>query len=138
MKRRPAAWLKDLLSTNTSIAAAHRRAASALIAAIRKRDAAALGRLLHTDASLTVDGGGQVPAPHAPVRGRVAVVRQLLEVAGGPEVDATVESVNGMPGVVVRRDGTVVGVLALRLSGTIVHEAWLVTNPDKLASWNRR
>ncbi|WP_127819037.1 hypothetical protein [Microbacterium sp. CPCC 204701] len=112
--------------------------ARALIAATRRADAADLGRVLHHDVSLTVDGGGVVPTPRAPLRGRGDVVPQLLRVLGDPEVDAVVESVNGMPGVVVRRDGGVVGVLVLRVTGGVVREAWLVANPDKLASWNRR
>ena len=138
MNRRRATWLKDLRTRTTSVAAEHDRAARALIAATKATDAVALGRVLHYDATLTVDGGGRIPAPRAPLRGRVAVVRHLLQVLADPEVDTAVESVNGMPGVVVRRDGEVVGVLVLRVRGAVVREAWLVANPDKLASWNRR
>lgn len=137
MTRRWATWLDDLRITTKSVAAEHDRVARALIEATDAADAAALGRALRDDVTLTVDGGGLVPAPAAPLRGRVAVVRQLLRVLSDPGVDTVVESVNGMPGVVVRRDGGVVGVLALRLQGSLVCEAWLVANPDKLASWNR-
>lgn len=138
MSRRRATWLNGLRSRTKSVAVEHERAARALIAATNAADAAALGRVLHFDVTLTVDGGGQVPAPRAPLRGRVAVVRQLLRVLSDPQVDTVVESVNGMPGVVVRRGGSVVGVLALRVRGSLVCEAWLVVNPDKLASWNQR
>lgn len=138
MSRRRATWLNGLRSRTKSVAVEHERAARALIAATNATDAAALGRLLHHNVTLTVDGGGQVPAPRSPLRGRVAVVRQLLRVLSDPEVDTAVESVNGMPGVVVRRDGSVVGVLALRVRGLLVCEAWFMVNPDKLASWNRR
>ncbi|NLP84225.1 siderophore-interacting protein [Microbacterium sp. CFH 90308] len=138
MSRRRATWLKDLRTRAKSVACEHERAARALITATRNADAAALARALHLDASLTVDGGGQVPAPRTPVRGRVAVVRHLMRALGDPEVDTVIESVNGMPGIVVRRDGTVVGVLVLRVRRSLVCEAWLVANPDKLESWNRR
>jgi RNA polymerase sigma-70 factor (ECF subfamily) len=138
MTRRRATWLKDLRTKTTCVAAEHERTARALIAATRNADAAALGRVLHVDASLTVDGGGQVPAPRTPLRGRVAVVRHLMRVLGDPAVDSVIESVNGMPGVVVRCEGTVVGVLVLRVRRSVVCEAWLVANPDKLESWNRR
>ncbi|MGK3954320.1 hypothetical protein ACLKM7_18520 [Microbacterium sp. I2] len=137
MSRRRATWLKHL-RTSTSLAAEHERAARALIAGTRNADGAALARVLHLDASLTVDGGGHVPAPRTPLRGRVEVVRYLTRVLGDSEVDTVIESVNGMPGVVVRRGATVVGVLVLRVRRSLVCEAWLVANPDKLESWNRR
>ena len=136
MSRRRATWLKFLRTRTTSLAADHERAARALIAATA--DAAALGRVLHPDVCVTVDAGGQVPAPDAPLRGRSDVGRYLLAVLGGDDVDAVVESVNGMPGIVLRRDDVVVGVLVLEVRASRVCEAWLVTNPDKLASWNRR
>jgi len=137
MSRRRATWLKHL-RTSTSLAAEHERVARALIAATSTTDAATLARMLHPDVQLTVDGGGHVPAPPTPLRGRVEVVRYLTRVLGDPEVDTVIESVNGMPGVVVRREATVVGVLVLRVRRSLVCEAWLVANPDKLASWNRR
>ena len=138
MTRRRATWLKFLRTRTTSLAADHERAARELIVATATADAAALGRLLHPDVCATVDGGGQVPAPDAPLRGCGAVGRYLLEVLGDDDIDAVVESVNGMPGIVLRRDGAVVGVLVLDVRASRVREAWLVANPDKLASWNRR
>lgn len=138
MSRRRATWLKFLRTRTTSLAADHERAARALIVASATADAAELGRLLHPDVCVTVDAGGQVPAPGAPLCGCEAVGRYLLDVLGDGDVDAVVESVNGMPGIVLRRDGAVVGVLVLEVRASRVFEAWLVTNPDKLASWNRR
>lgn len=138
MSRRRATWLKYLRTSTTFVAAEHERAARALIAATSTTDAATLARMLHADVELTVDGGGHVPAPPTPLQGRAAVVRHLLSVLGDPEVDTVIESVNGMPGVVVRREATVVGVLVLRVRQSLVCEAWLVANPDKLESWNRR
>lgn len=137
MSRRRATWLKFLRTRTTSLAADHERAARALIVATATADAAELGRLLHPDVSATVDGGGRVPAPDAPLRGCGAVGRYLLEVLGDDEIDAVVESVNGMPGIVLRRDGAVVGVLVLDVRASRVREAWMISNPDKLSSWNR-
>ena len=138
MSRRRATWLKYLRTRTRSVAAEHDRAARALIVAAATADAAELGRVLHPDVRATVDGGGQVPAPDAPLRGCGAVGRYLLSVLGDDDVDAVVESVNGMPGIVLRRDGAVVGVLVLQVRASRVREAWMVANPDKLSSWNRR
>ena len=137
MSRRRATWLKFLRTSTTSLAAELERAARALIVATTTADAAALGRLLHPDVCATVDGGGQVPAPDAPLRGCGAVGRYLIDVLGDDDVDVVVESVNGMPGIVLRREGVVVGVLVLQVRASRVHEVFMVANPDKLSSWNR-
>ena len=48
------------------------------------------------------------------------------------------ESVNGEPGLAIRRDGRVVGVAVLGMRVGRVTRVWLVTAPEKLSSWALR
>ena len=108
------------------------------MAAAVARDANRLRRMLHRSVELTVDGGGNVQAPRSPLSGAHQVGAHLGVVLFDPAVSLAVASVNGMPGIVVRRKGEVVGVLSLQVRGRLVVRAWLVANPDKLGSWSAR
>ena len=92
-------------------------------------------RMLHPGVALTVDGGGVVAAPAAAVEGASKVAAYLGELLFDTSAALRVESVNGVPGVVVCREGRVAGVLSLRVRGRLILEAWLVTNPAKLTRW---
>ena len=92
--------------------------------------------MLHPGVVLTVDGGGLVTAPVVGVEGASEVGAYLGEVLIDAAVSLQVESVNGMPGVVVCRAGQVTGVLSIRVRGRLILEAWLVLNPDKLTHWH--
>jgi RNA polymerase sigma-70 factor (ECF subfamily) len=92
--------------------------------------------MLHPAVRLIVDGGGVVAAPGAALEGASEVggylFRALRESAGSLRV----ESVNGLPGIVLCREGRVTGVLAVRVRCRRIVEAWLVLNPEKLTRWN--
>ena len=45
--------------------------------------------------------------------------------------------VNGAPGIVVRSHDRVVGVVSIAMGASTITQIWAVTNPDKLAHWNR-
>ena len=113
----------------------HERVAAALVAAAAARDERGLRRLLHPGARLTVDGGGVVAAPPSALEGASEVGAYLVEVLLSEATAVRVESVNGMPGIVVCSDGRVAGVLGLRVRGRSIVEAWLVLNPEKLMRW---
>ena len=92
--------------------------------------------MLHSGVVLTVDGGGLVAAPAAAVEGASEVGAYLGEALLPAAVSARIESVNGVAGVVVCREGRVTGVLSVRVRGRLIVEAWLVVNHDKLTHWN--
>jgi RNA polymerase sigma-70 factor (ECF subfamily) len=48
----------------------------------------------------------------------------------------TEHEVNALPGIVMRVDGRVVGVISLGLRGRAISAIWVVLNPDKLTHWN--
>ncbi|MFB7891457.1 hypothetical protein ACFC1I_04580 [Microbacterium sp. NPDC056044] len=135
MTRRPGSWLHRSARNSPSSAAQHERVVRALVDVAETGDSRAMKRMLHPGVALTVDGGGAVAAPVATVEGASGVAAYLGEVLLDAAASLRVESVNGVPGIVVCREGRVTGVLSLRVRGRLVLEAWLVVNPAKLARW---
>ena len=92
--------------------------------------------LLAPDVVLLSDGGPDHRAARRPVVGPHRVARLMVNLAGRIAPDATLEfeSVNGSPGVVVRRAGAVEFVVAVDIVGGLVHGITAVVNPDKLAA----
>jgi RNA polymerase sigma-70 factor (ECF subfamily) len=138
IRRSVATWLKRVDPSTAATAERHRFVVGELVAAARERDPAPIARVLHRGVALTVDGGGVVPEPLVPLHGRSRVGAYLAGVLFDDGTDAAAEAVNALPGLVLRRENRVVGVLSIRLTSGRVAEAWLVTNPDKLAHWNHR
>ncbi|WP_232049983.1 siderophore-interacting protein [Actinoplanes sp. OR16] len=102
-------------------------------------DLGAVEPLLAADVVAVCDGGGLVPAAADPVCGSGDVALLLIGVLGRPGTDLSVESVNGLPGLVLRRtDGTAVAVVAARCGAAPLSTLWIVLNPAKLNGWHRR
>ncbi|MFD4957201.1 hypothetical protein [Microbacterium sp. NPDC058389] len=129
-------WLRRSARGARSSVVHHDRVAHALVAIGAAGDARALRRLLNPGVVLTVDGGGNVPAPAAALEGATEVGSYLAGVMLASGTSLRVDAVNGMPGVVVCRDDAVTGILGFRARGRQILEAWLVLNPDKLARWS--
>jgi len=107
-----------------------------LAAACHPGDVIAIEAVLGPDAVAVCDGGGRVPAPIRAVRG-AAQVAQLLR-ALLPGTGLTVESVNGRAGLVARRAGVAVAVIAVGCREDRATILWVVLNPAKLRGWHRR
>lgn len=103
-----------------------------LAAACRTGDATAL---LAPDVVAVCDGGGRVPAPILPLRGAAEVAWLLHALLPGN--DLTVAGVNGRPGLVLRRAGRAVAVIAVTGDHDRVTALWVVLNPAKLRAWHR-
>ncbi|MGW4549012.1 RNA polymerase subunit sigma [Streptomyces violaceorubidus] len=98
-----------------------------------------LATLLDPDAVAFYDGGGKVRTLTRPVVGGPQVARSLLTLlARHPRTTLHTRPVNGRTGLVARYDGQVAAVVSLDLAGARVVQVWVVLNPDKLRSWNRR
>ena len=95
-----------------------------------------LKRMLADDAQLWADGGGRVLAARNVIRGRDAVARFLVGVAGKapPTISTEYGRVNGGPGLLVWDGADLVAAFSVELAtdGTISH-VFTVRNPDKLA-----
>lgn len=100
------------------------------------KDIDALIGLLAPDATATGDGGGLVTAALHPIEGAGQVARFFVDrptAAAGVTLQEC--TVNGQPGLVARRDGVPVSVMAFDVSEDHIHHIWAVLNPDKLRYW---
>ncbi|MFF0288762.1 nuclear transport factor 2 family protein [Streptomyces sp. NPDC005262] len=116
----------------------HTRVVTAFWAACDTGDLAALVSLLDPDATTLSDGGGKVRAALKPIHGADRTARFMLAaLLHHPKLRATLQSVNGKTGLVLRHGTTVSGVVSFHVQDEKITDVWLVLNPDKLRSWNR-
>ena len=95
--------------------------------------------VLAPDATATGDGGGLVSAALHPVEGAERVARFFADRARAvPGISLEECAVNGQPGLVARKDGVTVSVLAFDIAGDRIQHVWAVLNPDKLRPWTAR
>ncbi|MER7784607.1 RNA polymerase sigma factor SigJ [Streptomyces albidoflavus] len=101
------------------------------------RDIAALVDLLDPAAVMTADGGGLAGAALRPVAGGAHIARYMAGIADrAPGLELLERPVNGTPGLVARRAGTVLTVAAFDLAADgRVARIWVVRNPEKLRGW---
>ncbi|WP_024874403.1 RNA polymerase sigma-70 factor [Saccharomonospora piscinae] len=108
--------------------------------AIETGDLQGLFDVLAPDVVALADGGGRAKAVPRPIVGADKVARLLT--AGLPKVAAvhSVEpvQVNGRPALLLRRDGEVDTVVAVRVEGGLVTGIYSVRNPEKLSRVERR
>lgn len=101
------------------------------------RDITALIGLLDPDAVMTADGGGLAGAAPHPVEGGTRIARYMVAMAErAPGLELSERSVNGTPGLVAHRAGTVLTVASFALTAGRVTRIWAVRNPDKLRLWD--
>ncbi|MBY8870702.1 nuclear transport factor 2 family protein [Micromonospora sp. PLK6-60] len=107
-----------------------------LAAACHPGDADAIEAALHPDAVAVSDSGAPAPAAAQAARGAAGVARLLRALL--PGTDVTTESVNGRAGLVLRRAGVAVAVIAVSHDEARATALWIVRNPAKLRGWHRR
>ncbi|MEV6444815.1 RNA polymerase sigma factor SigJ [Amycolatopsis sp. NPDC051716] len=98
-------------------------------------DIGALIGLLDPGATLTADGGGRVRATIAPVVGGELVARYLAELAAFGALTLEERTVNGRPGLVLRRGDELAAVYAFAVADDRITHLWAIRNPDKLGPW---
>ncbi|MEE1786075.1 RNA polymerase sigma factor SigJ [Streptomyces sp. SP17BM10] len=100
------------------------------------KDVPALVAVLDPAAVMTADGGGLVGAVLRPVEGGARIAQYMVSIADkAPGLELLERSVNGVPGLVARRDGVVVTVAAFDVADGRVTRIWAVRTPEKLGSW---
>ncbi|MGW2229879.1 sigma factor-like helix-turn-helix DNA-binding protein, partial [Streptomyces formicae] len=111
-----------------------RGALAAFQRAVETGDLQRLLDMIAPDVVLLTDGGGVVRAALAPVVG----ARQVAEVLG--RLDGVVlepAQVNGCPALLVRRDGAIDTVMAVRMDDGLITGLYAVRNPEKLSRVER-
>ncbi|MFF9085524.1 sigma-70 family RNA polymerase sigma factor [Streptomyces sp. NPDC014991] len=111
---------------------------SALVAfqqAIETGDLQCLLDRIAPDVVLLTDGGGTVQAAPAPVMGADSVARVLGRISAAVSLQPT--QVNGCPALVLRLDGKVDTVLAVRIDDGLITGLYAVRNPEKLSRIDR-
>lgn len=113
----------------------HLELVSAFITASRSGDVAALTRLLAGDARVVSDGGGKVPAALNVIAGANRVAAFLAGVVRKGWTDETrarFETINGLPGLILRWPDGSVQTAAFEIADGVVTAIYIVRNPDKL------
>lgn len=116
-------------------AAETRGAIEAFQRAVETGDLRPLLDILAPDVVLLADGGGVVQAAVVPVVGTVAVANLLGRIGAAGSVEPA--HVNGYPALIIRIDGEVAGVLAVRMEGGLITGLYAVRNPEKLSHLRR-
>jgi RNA polymerase sigma-70 factor (ECF subfamily) len=98
-------------------------------------DIGTLVGLLDPGATLTADGGGRVRAAIAPIEGAEPVARYVAELAAFGALTLEERTVNGLPGLVLRRGDELAAVYAFAVADDRITHLWAVRNPDKLGPW---
>ena len=104
--------------------------AEEVLAALREADLGRLIRMVGPHPRVAVDSGEEPGAADCP---------RLLRALGFTDrvpPSWELHAVNGGPGLVCRRDGSVVAVVVLAGGIGAVTDVWVVANPDKLRRWN--
>ncbi|MER5266044.1 RNA polymerase sigma-70 factor [Actinosynnema sp. NPDC002837] len=111
-----------------------REALESLRRALEAEDVPGLLAVLAPDVVLISDGGGVKRAVPRPVTGADRVIRMVLGGLGRLESTFTGEPVvvNGNPALVVRFDGEVDGVMAIKVEEGRITGLYYVRNPEKL------
>ncbi|MGW4231317.1 RNA polymerase sigma factor SigJ [Streptomyces sp. NPDC004980] len=100
------------------------------------KDIAALVGLLDPAAVMTADGGGMVGTALHPIEGGAHIARYMVAIADkAPGLELLERSVNGLPGLVALRGGTVMTVASFDVTDGRVTRIWVVRNPEKLRPW---
>jgi RNA polymerase sigma-70 factor (TIGR02957 family) len=102
--------------------------------AVETGDLQGLLDVLAPDVVALSDGGGVVPAALEPVVGAENVAAALGRTAGAAVHPA---QVNGYPALILRRDGEIDTVVALRIESNLITGLYAVRNPEKLSHLER-
>ena len=108
-----------------------RSALEAFRRAVETGDLQSLLDTLAPDVVFLSDGGGVVPAALAPVAGAGTVARILGRIAAAASLQPA--QVNGYPALIIRLDGAINTVIAVRIDDGLITGLYAVRNPEKLS-----
>ena len=118
---------------------AHTKMVGRFMEACSAGDMHGLMSLLVEDVTAWSDSGGKVSgAARHPIQGRDKVARGIISLLSRAPEGTTVEVIeaNGLPALLMRVKGQIVGVITLEVEGDYIRALRNVANPDKLAHLN--
>jgi RNA polymerase sigma-70 factor (ECF subfamily) len=119
----------------TAIDPKHEELLSAFISAARSGDVDSLRRLLASDVRIVTDSGGKVPAALNVIEGAdraAAFLAGVVRKGWTNDMSVRVETVNGVPGLLLTGSSGLVQTTAFEFEGDVVKAIYVVRNPDKL------
>jgi RNA polymerase sigma-70 factor (ECF subfamily) len=118
---------------------AQRELLTAFLAAARSGEMAALERLFASGVTSLSDGNGAHQVARTPLVGATRVAKFMAKIAPWfwTGLDVTVATTNGQASAILRREGTVYGVLTIAASDDGIDQVFWVVNPEKLHGWAR-
>lgn len=104
--------------------------------AVRGGDVERVVACLKEDAVMTSDGGGKAVSAINPIYGADKIARFFIGIIRKFSPTGTVipAVVGGYPGLIAWEDGRCTSAMAFDILDSLVHEIWVVRNPDKLAN----
>ncbi|WP_063767854.1 RNA polymerase sigma-70 factor [Streptosporangium roseum] len=117
----------------------HRRLLETFLDAARTGNVGALEKLFAADVVSSSDGGGVRGSSTFPVLGSERVARFVAAFSPRfwPGATVTWVEMNGLPGMLVSRDGSDVALLAIEASREGIHHLLWMLNPTKIESFRR-
>jgi RNA polymerase sigma-70 factor (TIGR02957 family) len=112
-----------------------RDALEAFQRAVETGDLQSLLDLLAPDVVFLGDGGGVAPAALAPVVGADPVARAMVRI--DPAASLQAAPVNGHPALIIRLNGQIDTVVAVRIDDGLITGLYAVRNPEKLSHMDR-
>jgi RNA polymerase sigma-70 factor (ECF subfamily) len=112
-----------------------RAALDAFKSAVETGELQSLFDILAPDVVLLGDGGGVRQAALCPIVGVDDVIDLLSNAASAQSLELT--QVNGHPALVIRRDGEIDTVMAVRIDDGLITGLYAVRNPEKLSRMER-
>lgn len=116
-------------------AGAQRELLTTFVAAARSGDMAALERLFAAQVTSVSDGNGRKGIARLPLVGAARVVKYLIAMTWFWDgVDVQWLTTNGQPTALLRRDGGVLGILAITASAEGIDQLLWMFNPEKITA----
>jgi RNA polymerase sigma-70 factor, ECF subfamily len=119
--------------------AARARLLKRFTAALDARDEQALLALFAPEATWIADGGGRAAAARHPIAGAERIVKLVLglqEKFFRGAASVRLEAINGETGLVFRKDGHIISIVAIATDGNRILDVYAIVNPDKLPATN--